>query len=410
MANAYTDGTDFRYINSGVAALQYRISGGTGAHEWYTAPSGTAGNAISFTQAMTLDASGRLGIGQTSPTFLLDLYRASNAIIRVLDGGTNNSLIMQAGSGTGMKITGYNYTTSTAVPVYISVDGANTILQSGGGSVGIGTTSPTEKLELSGTGNLYFRITATDASNAGVRFNAAGAREYGIFSDGALRFYDFTASAERMRITSGGNVGINTNSPTRLLDVNGVIRTQNAGSAGAPSIELGTSAQGNGLFYPTTNTIAISTNDTERMRITSGGEVLINTTSDAGDYKLQVNGNSYLNGVTKITKSVELPHTTKSAAYTLTSDDYTVGFDVTSASITATLPDATTCAGRIYVIYQYNTGIASRGVTIDGNGAQTINGIATYSLLGWCDYSSVILQSDGSNWIILSDAMQSGCL
>ena len=410
LANAYTDGTDFRYINSGVAALQYRISGGTGAHEWYTAPSGTAGNAISFTQAMTLDASGRLGIGQTSPTFLLDLYRASNAIIRVLDGGTNNSLIMQAGSGTGMKITGYNYTTSTAVPVYISVDGANTILQSGGGSVGIGTTSPTEKLELSGTGNLYFRITATDASNAGVRFNAAGAREYGIFSDGALRFYDFTASAERMRITSGGNVGINTNSPTRLLDVNGVIRTQNAGSAGAPSIELGTSAQGNGLFYPTTNTIAISTNDTERMRITSGGEILVNTTSDAGDYKLQVNGNSYLNGVTKITKSVELPHTTKSAAYTLTSDDYTVGFDVTSASITATLPDATTCAGRIYVIYQYNTGIASRGVTIDGNGAQTINGIATYSLLGWCDYSSVILQSDGSNWIILSDAMQSGCL
>jgi len=32
------------------------------------------------------------------------------------------------------------------------------------------------------------------------------------------------------------------------------------------------------------------------MRITSGGELLINTTSDAGDYKLQVNGNTYTNG------------------------------------------------------------------------------------------------------------------
>jgi hypothetical protein len=74
-----------------------------------------------------------------------------------------------------------------------------------------------------------------------------------------------------------GPVGIGTTAPTRLLDVNGVIRTQNAGSAGAPSIELGTSAQGNGLFYPTTNTIAISTNDTERMRITSGGNVGIGT-------------------------------------------------------------------------------------------------------------------------------------
>jgi hypothetical protein len=77
-----------------------------------------------------------------------------------------------------------------------------------------------------------------------------------------------------MRVT-GGNVGIGTSSPNRLLDVNGVIRTQNSGSAGAPSIELGTSSQGNGLFYPTTNTIAIATNDNERMRITSGGDIII---------------------------------------------------------------------------------------------------------------------------------------
>ena len=77
----------------------------------------------------------------------------------------------------------------------------------------------------------------------------------------------------------GGNVGIGTSSPTRLLDVNGVIRTQNAGSAGAPSIELGTSPQGNGLYYPTTNTIAIVTNDTERMRITSGGLILFKGSS-----------------------------------------------------------------------------------------------------------------------------------
>ena len=73
----------------------------------------------------------------------------------------------------------------------------------------------------------------------------------------------------------GGNVGVGTAAPNRVLDVNGVIRTQNAGSAGAPSIELGTSAQGNGLFYPTTNTIAIATNDTERLRITSGGNLQV---------------------------------------------------------------------------------------------------------------------------------------
>tara|TARA_R110002126_G_scaffold10345_2_gene47095 strand:+ start:55 stop:1608 length:1554 start_codon:yes stop_codon:yes gene_type:complete len=49
-------------------AVQYRLEASAGKHEWYTAPSGTAGNAISFTQAMTLDASGQLGIGTTSPS------------------------------------------------------------------------------------------------------------------------------------------------------------------------------------------------------------------------------------------------------------------------------------------------------------------------------------------------------
>jgi len=38
-----------------------------GQHIWYTSASGTAGNVISFTQAMTLDASGRLGIGTATP-------------------------------------------------------------------------------------------------------------------------------------------------------------------------------------------------------------------------------------------------------------------------------------------------------------------------------------------------------
>lgn len=51
------------YLLSDFAAA-YRMVGS--AHQWFTAPSGTAGNAISFTQAMTLDASGRLLIGATT--------------------------------------------------------------------------------------------------------------------------------------------------------------------------------------------------------------------------------------------------------------------------------------------------------------------------------------------------------
>jgi hypothetical protein len=58
----------WKYIAT-AAASQYEQS--TGAHKWYTAPSGTAGNAITFTQAMTLDASGNLLVGATSGSYRL---------------------------------------------------------------------------------------------------------------------------------------------------------------------------------------------------------------------------------------------------------------------------------------------------------------------------------------------------
>jgi len=54
-----------KYIATGTAST---FSQTNGAFYWYTAPSGTAGNAITFTQAMTLDASGNLGVGMTTPS------------------------------------------------------------------------------------------------------------------------------------------------------------------------------------------------------------------------------------------------------------------------------------------------------------------------------------------------------
>jgi len=61
--NAYYNGTNYIYKNTQVAS---RYAQDTGAHIWYNAASGTAGNAITFTQAMTLDASGNLLVGSTS--------------------------------------------------------------------------------------------------------------------------------------------------------------------------------------------------------------------------------------------------------------------------------------------------------------------------------------------------------
>ena len=111
----------------------------------------------------------------------------------------------------------------------------------------------------------------------------------------------------------------------------------------------------------------------------------------------------------QVAGSFSAPHVTKSANYTLDATDYTVGFDCAS-NRTATLPDATTCQGRIYVIYQYNTGSGARSVTLDGNGSQTINGVTTYSLSPFCEYSSVMIQSNGANWIIISSNFTTDCL
>ena len=64
-ANAYYDGSSYKYIGTG-AAYRYEQNTPTGYHAWHIAASGSAGGPITFTQAMTLDNSGNLLVGTTS--------------------------------------------------------------------------------------------------------------------------------------------------------------------------------------------------------------------------------------------------------------------------------------------------------------------------------------------------------
>jgi hypothetical protein len=65
--NAYFDSVDSRweYITTN-RVVRYDQDTADGGHKWFNAPSGTAGNAITFTQAMTLDTSGNLLVGVTA--------------------------------------------------------------------------------------------------------------------------------------------------------------------------------------------------------------------------------------------------------------------------------------------------------------------------------------------------------
>jgi len=72
-SNAVLDSVGWKFGGTGYANFM-AVGNGGGSFAWYTSTaSGTAGNTITFTQAMTLDASGNLGVGTTSPAFRLDL-------------------------------------------------------------------------------------------------------------------------------------------------------------------------------------------------------------------------------------------------------------------------------------------------------------------------------------------------
>ena len=414
-ANNYFDGSNFKYTITGQAAtLYYQASG---QHIWYNAPSGTAGNNISLTQAMTLTSGGLLGIGATNPTRSLQITRTSTAFINA-----EGSIVAMGSSDTELRLFGNNTETMT--------------LKSG--NVGIGTTSPVTNLQVHKTTTGLSGVQVTNSTTGstiidGTFFGIDDTQAY-VWNYENTPYIFATNNTERMRITSGGNVGIGTSSAARRLDVasdgSNWISGIFAGSGGTDKVVIGnlSGAPSIGGHNSTLSSWA-------RLALNpDGGNVLVGTSTDDGSTKFQVNGaikTAAPSGGTAaawklgsvVGKRIEVDVAgtgytiplaglynldTKSANYTLTSSDYTVGFDCASDR-TATLPDATTSKGRVYVIYQYNTGSATRGVTIDPNGAQTIDGNATAVLTGWCDFTSVMIQSDGSNWVIISDSLKGGC-
>ena len=178
-----TSGND-AYIGTGTATAYRQCEG---QHQWLTAPSGTAGDAISFTQAMTLDASGRLLVGSTSGTSTLQITGAA-----ANTGGTSSS----AFSGTGAFI------------------------NASAGAAAAGAFGSSVVFAQSWTSGAPSSVVAT-GQITGVKTAPDGS--FG----GGLAFWTSNGGgndlAERARIDSAGNVGIGTTSPTQKLDVAGSI-------------------------------------------------------------------------------------------------------------------------------------------------------------------------------------------
>jgi hypothetical protein len=171
---------------------------------------------------------GNVGIGTASPGYKLDVTGDINVNSGVYRIGGNTIL-----SGTTNVVVGSSGATGTVS--LNTTSGAGLVLN--GSSVGIGTASPTYKLHTYGTnprvfiqdsstgypilqlgnnssGNFYFAID----NSAGSGFGSAYGRF--LYSEGAYPMVFVTNSAEAMRITSGGNIGIGTTNPAYRLDVN----------------------------------------------------------------------------------------------------------------------------------------------------------------------------------------------
>jgi hypothetical protein len=113
VSNARWDGSNYRYTNTG-AANNYGVGTGNGTFTWFTAPSGTAGDAITFTQAMTLDASGNLLVGKTATS--------GSTLGAEMD--ANGSVTSARASSSNSDLTWYTYsTTAAAARFYVGMAG-----------------------------------------------------------------------------------------------------------------------------------------------------------------------------------------------------------------------------------------------------------------------------------------------
>jgi hypothetical protein len=186
------------------------------------------------------------------------------------------------------------------------------------GNIGIGTSSPTGKLHVvggsltNGIGTFLnggggeggeINILNPDNTTTGLIVDVAGTNLSRMFSTqnnmtmqigqlsgtgGNIQLY--TAASERVRIDSSGNVGINQTSPTARLDVSGGIRASGGATygTGVCGYSFSSGDTDGGMFSPSDGTLVFATNNVERVRIDSLGNVGIGVTSPT--YKLHVAG------------------------------------------------------------------------------------------------------------------------
>ena len=297
--NQYYNGTNNIYQTNGTAnRLQMDADG----FHFYQASSGTAGNTATFAERMRIDINGVIQL-----TSGINGYLNTNSIGMEMDinrnpetgafkdAGLSHARIIMRGDTTANGGSNIKFVTSPTV----NTVGATKMTITGGGNVGIGVVNPeTARLLVRGSTN-------DSASQIFQAANLGGASKYVIRADGDNKWYKGDNSLA-MVLTSTGSVGIGTTTTNTTLNLYSTSNTQigfqdaSTGTTSSDGFRVGYNGSVAQLYLFENADMRFATNDIERMRIKSGGEVQITGKLTAGnaaisDYKYTSYGTAGLN-------------------------------------------------------------------------------------------------------------------
>jgi len=284
----------------------------------------TANNSVANggTPNMIINSSGNIGIGLTNPAYKLDVSGTGNFTQPIVVGTPTGNTHATTKSYVDSLIGGGSGSTVG----YWAMNGTN-INNSNSGNVGIGTTAPNAKLEVSGSATPGIFVTSTNyptiyRTQLGTQAGAQGILVLGNNGANEIRFgtsavggagsiyvnntADYSAAVNgtlAMHFTSTGNVGIGTTGPNAKLHVMESALFTNSGTDSGYSY-LGTkpiltvTTDGNGATMPAYASNAIfkvgiggaSTGNvtTEYFRVNMNGNVGIGTTGPAEKCKWDI--------------------------------------------------------------------------------------------------------------------------